>query len=130
MYIDSVGGTSFIGLQISNAMKYCSGMITCEITGDCSSAATFIALSGNELILNKSTLLYFHNYSKQVEDSGLALKRYIEYTDRLMKSMFENIYKPFLSQEEIDYLRNDGEIYICEDDPSLEERMQRHFRND
>lgn len=127
IFIDSLGGNSLIGLQISNAILSSINIVSCEIIGSCSSAATLIALSGSELIMKPDTCMYFHNYSKEVHESGAALKKYVEHTDKVMKSMFERIYQPFLTQEEVDHLRNDGEIYICADDPTLEDRMKRHF---
>ncbi len=73
------------------------------------------------------TCMYFHNWSQEVNASGKEMKLFIENLDRKMSRTFKHFYQPFLTDQELDLLANDGEIYIHADDPSLPERIERHF---
>jgi ATP-dependent protease ClpP protease subunit len=128
IYIDSPGGKSSIGNQIANAIKKSTYNVTCIVSGECGSAATFIALSGKCLIMEPSTCMYFHNYTKGVEPCyGRSLQDYVKNIDKIHESIFNNIYLPFLTEREVKLLLNDQEIYIHADDASLKERLYRNF---
>lgn len=128
IYINSPGGTSTTGIQIANFIKQSKHKINCIVAGECSSAATFIALAGKNLILFPGTYMYFHNFSQSVTSvPGAELKRFIDNENERITAAFEYFYYPFLNMEEIQSLGHDKDLYIHAGCYNLADRIKRHF---
>ena len=60
VWIDSYGGSVFAGASIYNALKEHDGKITVKIDGKAMSAASVIAMAGDEILMSPVALM---NYS-------------------------------------------------------------------
>jgi ATP-dependent Clp protease protease subunit len=61
VWIDSFGGDVFAAVGIYNALKEHNGKITVKIDGKAMSAATIIAMAGDEILISPSAIFMVHN---------------------------------------------------------------------
>lgn len=61
VWIDSYGGSVFAATGIYNALKEHKGKITVKIDGKAMSAATLIAMAGDEILMSPSAIFMIHN---------------------------------------------------------------------
>lgn len=59
--INSPGGDYFEGLAIYNLLREYKGNVTCRVLGMAASAASIIAMAGNELQIARASFLMIHN---------------------------------------------------------------------
>ena len=82
IYINSYGGEVFEGFAIYNMLQRYKGYKKVYIDGIAASIASVIAMAGNEVIMNKASMLMIHNASgcafgtfKEMEQVAEALKK-------------------------------------------------------
>lgn len=82
IYINSYGGEVFEGFAIYNMLRRYTGYKKVYIDGIAASIASVIAMAGNEVIMNKASMLMIHNASgcafgtfKEMEQVAEALKK-------------------------------------------------------
>lgn len=61
VFINSPGGSVSDGLAIYNALKAHDGEITVKVMGVAASAASFIAMAGDKIVMPENTFLMVHN---------------------------------------------------------------------
>lgn len=61
LFINSPGGSVSDGLAIYNALKAHDGEITVKVMGVAASAASFIAMAGDKIVMPENTFLMVHN---------------------------------------------------------------------
>ncbi|WP_176451836.1 head maturation protease, ClpP-related [Enemella dayhoffiae] len=61
VYINSPGGIAFDGIAIGNALRRNSAAVTVHVDGLCASAATIVALSGDEIIMARGAEFMIHD---------------------------------------------------------------------
>lgn len=61
VYINSPGGDVFEGVTISNMLKRVKGDVNIHIDGIAASIASVIAMSGNNIIMPKNSMMMIHN---------------------------------------------------------------------
>lgn len=61
VWIDSYGGSVFAAAGIYNALKEHSGKVTVKIDGKAMSAASVIAMAGDEILMSPVAILMIHN---------------------------------------------------------------------
>ncbi|MBP6861353.1 MAG: Clp protease ClpP [Neisseriaceae bacterium] len=59
--INSFGGDMFEGLAIYNALRDYSGKVTVKVLGLAASAASIIAMAGDEIMMSEASFLMIHN---------------------------------------------------------------------
>lgn len=92
IYINSYGGEVFEGFAIYNMLRRYTGYKKVYIDGIAASIASVIAMAGNEVIMNKASMLMIHNASgcafgtfKEMEQVAEALKK--------INEVIRNVYK-------------------------------------
>lgn len=82
IYINSYGGEVFEGFAIYNMLRRYTGYKKVYIDGIAASIASVIAMAGNEVVMNKASMLMIHNASgcafgtfKEMEQVAEALKK-------------------------------------------------------
>ena len=63
LHINSYGGSVFAGISIYNALKSSGKKITAYIDGVCASAATFILMAADKILMPENTQLLVHRAS-------------------------------------------------------------------
>jgi ATP-dependent protease ClpP protease subunit len=61
LYVNSGGGDVFEGIAIHNALKRHQGRVTVYIDGLAASAASVIAMAGDEIVMPENTMMMVHN---------------------------------------------------------------------
>lgn len=61
VWIDSYGGSVFAGASIYNALKTHNGKVTVKIDSKAMSAASVIAMAGDDILMSPTALLMIHN---------------------------------------------------------------------
>lgn len=100
--LNSPGGDAFDGIAIYNRLKRHSGKVTVNIDGWACSAASVIAMAGDEIIMGLGSMMMIHEASSIVWGTKSDMRKEAEVLEELENGII-NIYqtKANLSQEEI-----------------------------
>lgn len=127
LMINSGGGSMGLAIQLINTIR--AQPVTGIVLGRAFSAAASIALSCKDLIVSQGSALFFHGPQITTEEDHDGAANFGSYIDYLNNegSYITGLLQPFLTVDEISFLNNCGEIYISGNDPTLNERIERHF---
>jgi ATP-dependent protease ClpP protease subunit len=112
IYINSSGGDLYTALQFLRVMGECEGHLVTSVEGSCMSAATMIFLSGHEFQVTPHSLFMFHNYSGGVFGKGGEQYDQIQYERAWSEKFMNEVYKDFLTTEEIQSMLNNKDIWM------------------
>jgi ATP-dependent Clp protease protease subunit len=112
IYINSPGGDLYTALQFLRVMGECEGHLVTSVEGACMSAATMIFLSGHEYQVTPHSLFMFHNYSGGVFGKGGEQYDQIQYERAWSEKFMNEVYKDFLTTEEIQSMLNNKDIWM------------------
>lgn len=101
MWLNTPGGVIDSAFMITDAMEKSKARIIGKLSGTVASAGTLITLACDEIEVADHTSFMIHNYSTGMQGKGHELKAYQTFTDRELNSAFSDIYKKFLSKDEI-----------------------------
>lgn len=102
LWINSPGGDCFAASQIYTMLKEYEGKVTVKIDGIAASAASVIAMAGNEVLMSPTAMLMIHNPATIVWGEVSDMKRGIEILSEVKESIinaYEN--KTGLSRSKI-----------------------------
>jgi|TARA_B110000908_G_scaffold115269_1_gene135172 ATP-dependent protease ClpP protease subunit len=123
IYINSGGGRVDTAVQMLAGIRNSAAKVTCVIEGVCHSAATYIFLAADEWIVNHNSLMLVHNYSGGAYGKGGDLVDNVIANDRWVKNLMVDVYKGFLTDEELDsVVRLNQDIWLETD--QINERLQ------
>lgn len=128
LYINSPGGRLDIGLSIINAINSTRASVKAVVEGPSYSMASIIAVACDSLIMLDNTYLMFHNYSMLRYGKGGEITDGLEHGNKHFITLMKNVCSPFLTKSELAKIHNDKDVYIYNNDASLEKRMKRHFK--
>ena len=102
VWIDSYGGDVFAAAGIYNALKEHDGHITVKIDGKAMSAASIIAMAGDEILMSPVGIMMIHNPWTEAEGDARAMRKAAEILDTV-KDTIINAYasKTKKSRDEI-----------------------------
>ncbi len=81
--VNSGGGNAFMGIAIHNALKARDGKVTVQIDGIAASAASVIAMAGEEIVMRDGALMMIHNGSGITMGTAKDHEKTIEALTRL-----------------------------------------------
>ena len=112
-FINSPGGT-FSGLStLLSSMDYSGCNTVAVIQGDCSSAASMLALSCHEIQVSPLASMLVHFVSYGSEGAASHIKAHVDHTQKVTGGVFRNIYEGFLTEEEIvSCIEQDRQIWL------------------
>ena len=128
LYINSPGGRIDVGVSLINAIKYSKAPVTAIVESPSYSMASIIALACKKLIMLDNTFLMFHNYSTMAGGKGQEFIQNVQHTNDHFKKLMLDVCCPFLTRKEVEQTFKDQDIYVYNDDVSLEKRTVRHFK--
>ncbi|MGN7938507.1 head maturation protease, ClpP-related [Metabacillus sp. 22489] len=116
VWIDSYGGSVFAGASIYNSLKEHKGKITVKVDGKAMSAASVIAMAGDEILMSPVAIMMIHNPLTGVYGDMHELRKTADVLDTVKDSII-NAYltKTSKSREEISQLM-DIETYMSAND--------------
>lgn len=132
LYLNNFGGYTEGGNPLFHAFQQCEVPVRVHVLGNCYSMGAILALCGTSLIMAPDTFLHFHNFSGSEAGKG---KEMLDMTKAHAEALWrwdKKFLSPFLTDEEIDLIKNDQDVYVYEwKKAALKKRIKRHFgKND
>jgi ATP-dependent Clp protease protease subunit len=87
--LNSPGGSVFDAVAIFNAIKRHSGMVTVWIDGIAASAASYIAMAGDEVVMPENAFLMIHDPVGVVMGSATDMRAMAEALDKIKGSLLQ-----------------------------------------
>ncbi|MDZ4119723.1 head maturation protease, ClpP-related [Phaeovulum sp.] len=87
--INSPGGSVFDAVAIYNAIKRHSGMVTVWIDGIAASAASYIAMAGDEVVMPENAFLMIHDPAGMVMGTATDMRAMAEALDKIKGSLLQ-----------------------------------------
>src|SRR5690606_1911400 len=83
VWIDSYGGSVFAGASIDNALRGHDGKITVRIDGKAMSAASVIAMAGDEILMSPVAIMMIRNPLTAVQGAMHDLRKVADVLDEV-----------------------------------------------
>ena len=112
MYINNGGGVIDSAVMITDAMQNCDAEITVHLSGTVASAATFPLMVADKIEIAPYTHFMIHNYSGSLGGKGREAKDHMDFANAEIAKTFKDIYKGFLTDEEIEEVVNDKDKWM------------------
>ena len=113
LVINNGGGIIDSGFMIINAIHTSDAFVTAKLSGTVASVATIIALACDTLIAEPNLSFMIHNYSASIgHQKGHELKAYQNFTDKELNKTFREVYKDFLTEEEMTDVIDGKDIWL------------------
>lgn len=108
IWINSPGGDVFAAAQIYNMLRDYSGKVTIKIDGIAASAASVIAMAGDEVLMSPVSMMMIHNPWTYVAGDSKELETVIRELDAVKETII-NAYqtKTGMDREELSRLMDD-----------------------
>lgn len=87
LYINSPGGSVFDGLAIYNALRQHPANITVKVMGVAASAASFIAMAGDKIVMPENAFLMVHNPMGAVFGNANEMRDWADTLDKIAASL-------------------------------------------
>ncbi|WP_238886433.1 head maturation protease, ClpP-related [Clostridium sp. YIM B02551] len=87
VWIDSYGGDVFAAAGIYNALKEHDGKITVKIDGKAMSAASVIAMAGDEILMSPVAIMMIHNPLSSVQGYASDMRKQADVLDTVKESI-------------------------------------------
>ena len=112
VHINSPGGSAFEGVAISNLLKNHKAKIVIHIDGIAASAASVIAMAGDEVIMPENTMMMIHRASTVEWGNAAAFEKTAKDLRKIDTALAASYKKRFIGEEgELDQLLDD-ETYL------------------
>ena len=113
LVMNNGGGQLDAMLSILDAIKKSSATVVAVLSGTVASAATMIALACDEVEVADHTAFMIHSASGGTSGKTHETKAYMEFSDTNLKGIFNDVYKGFLSAEEIEKVLEGRDMWLC-----------------
>ena len=87
--LNSPGGSVFDAVAIYNAIKRHSGTVTVRIDGIAASAASYIAMAGDEVVMPENAFLMIHDPAGMVMGTAIDMRAMAEALDKIKGSLLQ-----------------------------------------
>lgn len=112
IHINTLGGSLSTGIQIINAMRSSEAHIITSIESELYSMGTFLFLAGDEFRIHKNCMMMLHNFSSTTFGKGHEQKSHLEATERWFRDLTNELYLPFLSEDELNRMFGGEDFYF------------------
>lgn len=127
--LESSGGDCDVGYKIISHIKNCKGKVNIIASGENYSMGSLIAIAGDSLEMEENSYLMFHTYSSAIGKMKSGdLTNYVDNSHKRALALDDKYSKPFLTDNEVQRIRNGEEIYVWWNQDCLEKRKKRHFK--
>ena len=126
--IDCPGGRCDVGFALIKAISVVPCIIKCVVTAPSYSMGALLAMCGDHLVLEEDSYIMFHDFSSGMSGKGGDMALYLNNYREVFIKRFNKLCTPFLTKKESANMFNGKDIYIHDNDPTLQERIKRHFR--
>jgi len=112
LHINSCGGSLWTGIQLLRVLRECQGTVIVSVEGECVSAATIPLMVADQIEISEHSMFMFHNYSGGTLGKGGEMYSQIQHMHKWSRTMIEDVYHNFLTQDEIDSILKNDDIYM------------------
>ncbi len=124
--INSSGGRTDSAWAIIEAMKGCRGDVAVTVLGAAYSAASMIACMADECYFAESSEMMLHTAHYGSINTVPNVKTQVDFTTRQMNKLLDTCYKGFLTDKELEELKNGKEFWYSADEAQT--RMAKRHR--
>lgn len=114
--INCYGGRFDVAAQIINAIKESKATVTGVIEQECASAATMIFLSCDQWQVQPWGEMMIHYTSYGAVGKGNEVTSRVGHVDKMYPKVFEEVYKHFLSEKEIEDIIRGLDLHLTQED--------------
>lgn len=100
VFINSPGGSVFEALAIFNGMRASGKTVEVHVLGVAASAASYIAMSGDKIVMPANTMMFVHNPINAVYGNAEELRAAADVLDKIGESLLATYRKRFKGEEE------------------------------
>lgn len=100
VYVNSPGGSVFEALAIFNGMRATGKQIEVHVLGVAASAASYIAMAGDKVVMPANTMMFVHNPINGVYGNAEELRAAADVLDKIGASLLATYRKRFKGTEE------------------------------
>lgn len=105
IHINSPGGALFAGITMYNLLKNHTGNIKVYVDGSAASAASVVALAGNEVIIPKNAFLMVHKPMVRAEGNANDLQKTIDMLNTIEEGMLSIYEDNLINSEDKDAIK-------------------------
>lgn len=116
LHINCYGGDCATAFQIIDNLRATQATVTISIEGNCCSAATMIALAGDQWDIMPHSYFMIHAYSKLNWGKRNEINASNDFDKKWLDATFREIYKGFLTDEEIEQCLEGKDYYFTADE--------------
>ncbi|HHB1925842.1 TPA: head maturation protease, ClpP-related [Bacillus cereus] len=98
LYINSFGGSVFDGISIYNQLKRHSSKVIVHVDGIAASAASLIAMAGDEIIMPANSMLMVHRASTFARGNREVFEQQLNALDKIDQSVTNTYMKRFVGE--------------------------------
>lgn len=110
--INSVGGNVAAARALLECIKSTQAHTRAILVGHCSSAATFIALACDEIVVTDAAEFMIHTASFGIEGSTALVKTHSDFVISQVHKLLDETYTGLLTAKELEQVRNGTEFYF------------------
>lgn len=125
IYISSHGGNLNSALIFKNCIENCEADVVAIIEAEAYSAASLIALSAPNIEVKPYATMMLHSASFGSGGSVQNVRDHVEFTGRHAESLMDEVYRDFISEEEMIDLKKGRELWF--DYKEISERLDRMY---
>lgn len=101
IHLNTPGGNVNTAIQLRNMIFTCNAKVIAICHGTVASAGTFIALSCPKIVVMPNTIWMLHACSYGTFGNQIAVKEQVDFFDKELWRLTNNVYKGFLNEYEI-----------------------------
>ena len=122
------GGRCDVGFMLIDVFKALPCKVDVVVPYPTYSMGAIMSLCGDSLTINDGSFLMFHDYSTGGRSKGNEIFKSTEAYNEIFAHRFNSICQPFLSKKECEDVLQGKDLYIKWNDPTLDARCKRHFK--
>lgn len=112
LHINTPGGIIDSAFHLIDAIKSSDAHVTAYLTGTVASAGTIITLACDDVVVTPNVAFMIHNYSSSYGGKGHEMKAYQNFVDSSLNAAFKDIYRGFLTEEEMDKVIDGTDMWM------------------
>lgn len=116
LHINSFGGSASVAVQLINAIQECQAVTVAHIEGDALSTHSLITLACDVIEVSPYSRMLIHSGSLELGGSTSVVKGFLEASNELNNKVFKDVYRGFLSDQEIELVLGGVDIWLDSDE--------------
>ena len=112
LHLNTPGGIIDSAMKVHHSIKNSKATVVAVLTGSVASAGTVLTMACDRIEVAPFTQFMIHNYSGGTGGKGHEIKAYVEFSNRELNTAFKEIYKGFVTDEEIGDIIDGRDLWL------------------